>query len=139
MALTRSQVAPIRVVLATMPALLGDIVRDTLAANHDDVAILAEVETRGEIASAVRRTDADVAVLGVASQDDLSDFLGSLLADHPRLAVIALASDGRNGCVYRLKPISSAIEDVSPASLMQAIRATAAMDVHPVIHPFSAR
>ena len=68
-----------------------------------------------------------------SSVDDL------LLADYPRLSVIALANDGRNGWVYRLKPTSSAIHDVSPASLVQAIRGAATMDVHPIIHPFSAR
>ena len=136
--------APIRVVLGTMPVLLGDIVRDTLAVHRDEVEVLAEVETRGEIASAIRRTDAQVAVLAFAHQDwgALSDFLRSLLADHPRLAVIALTSDGRSGYVYRLQLTCATLDDVSPESLVRTIRAvpaTASEDVHPAIHPFSAR
>jgi two-component system response regulator DesR len=131
--------APIRVVLGTMPPLLGDIVRETLAA-HGDVEVLADVDTRDEIRPAVRRTDADVAVLGISSRDrtGLNGLLRELLADHPRLTVIALASDGRNGYVYQLQPSSVAIADVSPQSLVETIRATSAMDVHPRIHPFSA-
>jgi DNA-binding NarL/FixJ family response regulator len=133
--------ARIRVVLGTMPVLLRDIVRETVAAQTDDVEILAEVATRGEIATAVRRTEADVAVVGVEHLDwnDLRDFLHSLLAEHPRLSVIALANDGRDGWIYRLRPSSAAIHDVSPAALVQAIRATTTRDVHPIIHPFSAR
>ena len=54
---------PIRVVLATMPPLLGDIVRATLA-RDPDVEILAEVASHDAIAPAVDRSDADVAILG---------------------------------------------------------------------------
>lgn len=131
--------ALIRVVLGAMPPLLGDIVRGTLT-GHDDVDVVAEVETRAEIGPAVRRTDPHVAVLGIPPRDrsSLSALLHELLTDHPRLTIIALASDGRSGYVCQLQPSSVVIDDISPASLVQAIRATSAMDVHPVIHPFSA-
>jgi DNA-binding NarL/FixJ family response regulator len=121
-----------------MPPLLGDIVRETLT-TLDDVEVLADVRTRDEIGAAVRRTDAHVAVLGVSSRDPtgLSSLLGELLTDHPRLTVIALASDGRNGHVYQLQPSSVAIDNLTPKSLVETIRATSGMDVHPLIHPFS--
>ena len=130
--------APTRVVLGTMPPLLGDIVRETLI-HQTDVEVLAEVDTHGEVDSAVTHTGAHVAILGVAPDDwsTLSGLLSDLLASHPRLTVIALASDGRNGYVYQLQPRTVAIDDISPTSLVRAI-ATATMDVHPAIHPFSA-
>ena len=125
--------------LAAVPPLLGDIVRETLAA-HRDVALTADVAARDEISPAVRRTDADVAILGVAPHDwnSLDDLLRELFAEQPRLAVIALANDGRNGCVYQMQPRTVALDDISPQSLVETIRATSAMDVHPLIHPFSA-
>ena len=131
--------APTRVVLGTMPPLLGDIVRETLT-RQTDFEVLAEVQTRGEILSAVQHTGAQVVVVGIAAGGwvGLSTLLRELLAVHPRLTVIALASDGRSGYVYQLQPRTVAIDDISPASLVRAIRATAAMDVHPAIHPFSA-
>ena len=94
----------------------------------------------GEIASALERTAADVAIVGVASTDwvGLSGLLRELLARHPRLTVVALASDGRSGYVYQQQPRGVAINDISPKSLLHAIRSTAATDVHPPIHPFSA-
>jgi DNA-binding NarL/FixJ family response regulator len=132
-------VATVPVVLATMPALLGDIVRETLAA-YPDVEVVAEVEARDGIASAVRRTGARVVVVGISpvGRLGLSGLLRDLLAEHPRLTVIALASDGRDGYVYRLRPHEVPIADLSPAALVQAIRATPAMGVHPAFHPFSA-
>lgn len=130
---------PIRVVLATMPPLLGDIVRATLA-RDTDLEILAEVATRDAIARAVDQTDADVTVLGVAPAEwsGLSHLLRELLAAHPRLAIITLASDGRSGYVYRMQPRSVVIDDLTPRSLVQVIHANAGGGVHPIVHPFSA-
>lgn len=131
--------SPIRVVLATMPPLLGDIVRETLA-RHVDVEIVAEVGTSGDITSAIDRADADVAVLGVATGEwvALSSTFRDLLAHHPRLTIIALARDGRSGYVYHHQPRGVVIDDISPRSLVQLIRSNAAVGVHPPLHPFSA-
>jgi DNA-binding NarL/FixJ family response regulator len=132
-------VATTRVVLGTLPPLLRDIVRATLTRDAD-VEIVTQVDGRDEIASALERSEAHVAVLGVAPADwaGLSVFLRALLAAHPRLTIIALASDGRSGYVYRLQPRGVVIDDISPISLAQAIRSIAAdEDVHPAIHPLS--
>ena len=127
-----------RVVLGTLPPLLGDIVRETLT-RQTDFEVLAEVGTRAEIMPAVQETGAHVVIVGIATGGwtSLSTLLRDLLARHPRLTIIALASDGRSGYVYQLRPRTLAIDDISPTSLVRAIRATAAMDVHPVVHPFS--
>ena len=131
--------APTRVVLGTMPPLLGDIVRETLT-RQTDFEVLAEVATLGEIAPAVQRSDAHVAIVGLATDgwSSLGGLVQDLLAHRPRLTVIALSSDGRTGYVYQLQPRTVAIGDMSPSSLVRAIRAMAAKDVHPALHPFSA-
>jgi len=132
-------VSPIRVVLATLPPLLGDIVRETLVRDAE-AEILAEVESAADIAAVVERTDPNVAVVGVASADwiDVSSRLRDLLIKHPRLTIIALACDGRSGYVYQNQPRGVVINDLSPKSLVHAIRLTTASDVHPPVHPFSA-
>jgi len=129
----------IRVVLGTLPPLLRDIVRATLTRDAD-VEIVSEVALHQEIAPAVERTEGEVAVVGVAPSEwvGLSGFLRELLASHPHLTVIALASDGRSGYVYRLQPRGVVIDDISPRSLVQAIRAHTSADVHLPIHPLSA-
>lgn len=130
---------PIRVVLATMPPLLGDIVRATLA-RDPDVEILAEVASREAIARAVGQFDPDVTILGVSAGEwsALSHLLRETLGAHPRLAIIALASDGRSGYVYRMQPRGVVIDDITPRSLVQLIHANAGVGVHPIVHPFSA-
>jgi DNA-binding NarL/FixJ family response regulator len=132
-------VTTIRVVLGTLPPLLRDIVRATLT-RDDDVEIVNEVARLDEIAPALERAEGDVAVMGVAPTEwtGLSDFLRQLLAGHPHLTVIALANDGRSGYLYRLQPRGVVIDDISPRSLVQAIRTHVAADVHPPIHPLSA-
>ena len=127
----------IRLVLATMPPLLRDIVRETLA-SQGDIEILAEVADPEQIPAAVRRTGASVAVVGIASSDS-RPLVRRLLAEHPLLGVVTLADDGRTGSVHSLEPCESAIDDISPRTLLDAIRrAPALKDVHPRLHPFSA-
>lgn len=136
---TGDRVPTTRVVLVALPPLLRDIVRATL--NRDpDVRIVAEVDRPGDIGSSVDRDDAHVAVFGIAPSEwaALSDVLRDLFAKHPHLTIIALASDGRSGYVYRLEPRGVVINDISPSSLVRAIRSHATMDVHPSIHPLSA-
>lgn len=132
--------SPIRVVLATLPPLLGDIVRETLV-REGGVEIVAEIGDTDDIRPTIDRTSPDVAVLGVAPDNwaGLSGFLRNVLGDHPRLAVVALASDGRSGYVYQQQPRGAVIHDITPKSLASAIRSTATpADVNPAIHPFSA-
>jgi len=127
-----------RVVLGALPPLLRDIVRATL--NRDaDIEIATEVDRSADIVPAVDRNDAHVAIVGVAASEwaALSDLLRTLLAKHADLTIIALASDARSGYVYRLEPRGIVIDDISPNSLVKAIR-SGAEDVHPPIHPLSA-
>jgi DNA-binding NarL/FixJ family response regulator len=132
-------VTPIRVVLATMPPLLGDIVRATLA-RDPDVEILVEVASHEAVARALAQSGADVAILGVApgGWSGLSQLLRETLAAYPRLTIITLASDGRSGYVYRMQPRGVVIDDITPRSLVQVIHANVGRDVHPIVHPFSA-
>jgi len=133
-------VSPIRVVLATLPPLLADIVRETLV-REGGVEIVAEIGDTNAIEATIDRTNPHVAVLGVAPADwaGLSGFLRNVLANHPRLAVVALASDGRSGYVYQHQPRGVLINDITPKTLAIAIQSiAAATDVNPAVHPFSA-
>lgn len=129
--------APIRLVLASMPPILGEIVRETLA-GAGDIEIIAEVADPDQIPAAVRRTGASVAVLGIATSDTRA-LVHALLAEYPRLRVVALASDGRTGYIHSLQPRESPILDLSPRTLVDAIRTPRSQkDVHPHLHPLSA-
>ena len=133
------RVSPIRVVLAALPPLLGDIVRETLVRDAEAL-VDAEVGSANDITPTLERATADVVVVGVAPSEwsDLSSLVRLLLFEHPRLTIVALASDGRSGYVYQQQPRGVAIHDITPKSLVHAIRSTATTDLHPGIHPFSA-
>ena len=131
--------SPIRVVLAALPPLLGDIVRETLVRDAE-AQVDAEVGSARDIGPTLGRITANVVVVGVAPSEwsELSSLLREILAGHPGLTIVALASDGRSGYVYQHQPRGVAIHDISPKSLVQVIRSTATTGLHPGIHPFSA-
>lgn len=116
-------VARTRIVLATPPTMLGDIVRQLLAA-HPDLEVAAEVSDPDALAAAVRRTGAEVVVVTVADGDGrLPDGLPrSLLREHPRLTLIALRDDARSAFVYELRLHETVITEISPRILLAAIR-----------------
>lgn len=117
-------VAHTRIVLAALPRMLGDIVRQ-LVARHPDLEVAAEVDERAAISSAVRRTGAEVVVAGIAPGSHhalLADIPRTLLREHPGLTLIALEDDGRAAYVYELRLHETAMTEISPRALIDAIR-----------------
>ena len=94
--------APTRVVLGTMPPLLGDIVRETLF-HQTDVEVLAEVRpSRRGSTPPCTHTGAHVAILGISPGDwsTLSGLLSDLLAGHPWLTVMRSRATGATAYVH---------------------------------------
>jgi DNA-binding NarL/FixJ family response regulator len=108
-----------------MPLMLRDIVREVLAP-EPDLAVVGEFPASTDLRTAVEQTDAGVVVVGAEAAG--LPAIRTLLAEHPHVNVLAVASDARDGVVYRLTPARVAIGDVSPGSLLQAIREAAASD-----------
>lgn len=111
---------PIRVVLGQMPVLLGDILRVTLS-EHPDLEVFSDRSSGTRVGAIVASTDADVAIIALppTARDRLAE---DLLRAHPRLTVVALADNARAGCVYRLKTHVTPLLDVTPGSLLAAVR-----------------
>lgn len=130
-------VAPIRVVLGPMPVLLGDIIRETLA-GHDDLEIVAEVRTDRDVIRAAQRTGANVGLVAIQANDThrVLALVGAMV-EYPSLLLIALTTDARFGYVYQLQPRAVTIADLSPASLVEAMRGIHPEGVHLPLHPFS--
>ena len=107
---------PIDVVLIDVPRMLSDIVTNVVAPQPD----LRLVErTAGEPVP-----EADVAVACV-DDGELPPRLAELLCGHPCMRVLALSEEGRHAFVYELRPFRNELTDVSPASLLAAIRGNA--------------
>ena len=85
---------PIRIVLADMPRML----RETLEEHDADFVI----------------TGADV-----LRPDDVD----ALLEARPRMKVLAVVGDGRDAFLYELRPQKVPLGEVSPHTLLEAIRA----------------
>src|SRR5262245_2956462 len=96
--------------------MLSEIVTKTLETAPDiAVSVVAETEA---VASAV---GADVAVLA-APAAGLPQIGQELLTNNPRLRVVAIRSDGRATSLYELRPFERKLGEISPASLLDAVR-----------------
>jgi DNA-binding NarL/FixJ family response regulator len=110
---------PIRVLLAEMPRMLIDIIKD-ITASHEEIDVIGEVADLNDLTRTAIRTRADVIVVGDAvggSQDDYHE----LLRRRPALKILAITADGRRGFLHELQPMVVPLGELSPRSLIDAI------------------
>ena len=114
-------VEPIGIVLIDMPALLRDIVIDTIAGARD-LQLLAAFPGTAGLVDPVRRTGAEVVVtaVSVATPERVS----RLLRDYPLVRIVGITDDGATGEFYENRPHRLHLTDVSQGSLLEAIRST---------------
>lgn len=116
----------IRIALAALPPLLRDIVRDAVRA-QPDMEVVAE-SGRAELAAALRdgggAAEPDVVLLGVSRADDERTCAATLLAP-PERRILTIETSGRAAAVYELRLERTPLGELSPAGLVDAIRAGA--------------
>jgi DNA-binding NarL/FixJ family response regulator len=100
--------------------MLMDIVKDIIA-DEADIALVGEVAGSTNLAQAATQARADVVVLGKAGPGGNDDYR-DLLYRRPRMKVLAIAADGKRAFLHELQPRVVALGEISPASLVQAIR-----------------
>lgn len=110
----------IRVVLAEIPPMLSDIVRETVA-NETDMAVVAEFGERSALLAALATNGGDVVIFGTSDPDE-SAVPCNLLGASPRVKVLMLEIKGLRAVIYELRPHKKSLGDVSPQRLVQAIR-----------------
>jgi DNA-binding NarL/FixJ family response regulator len=113
----------IRILLAGMPRMLLDMITDIVAL-HPELMIAGETQDMADIRAAVRKTRADVVILNEPAIGPPADHQ-ELLYSRPRLGVLSIASDGRQFSLHELRPVRTALGEVSPESLVQAIQSSA--------------
>lgn len=111
----------VRILLVSMPALLRDILVQTLEVQLD-MEVVGDLGGGIELLVDAGHTRADVVVLGL-EQMDLPGIATNLLAEYPHLSVLAVTTDGRAASLFELRPRKTSIGDVSPQGLVDAIRA----------------
>lgn len=82
-----------RVLLARLPAMLGDIVR-SLADARTDVVVVDEVAAVAAIPAAMRARDAEAVVAGGVPPADRGALLAAMLAVRADARLVALDEDG---------------------------------------------
>jgi hypothetical protein len=113
----------IRILLVGMPRMLLDMISDIIAL-HREMMVAGKMQDTPDICAAAKKTRADVVVLNEPAIGLPQNHL-ELLYSRPHLGVLSIASDGRQFFLHKLRPARTALGEVSPESLVQAIRSSA--------------
>lgn len=110
-----------RIITSGLPRMLGEIVGE-LVRTQPDLCIVGDYGDRGRALEAIERTSPDVVILGLEglARPDVADLLGH----HPALRVLAVSADGSESYLYELRPQERMLGEVSPRTLLTAIRRT---------------
>ena len=113
----------IRVLLAGMPRILMDMVKN-IVVSQDDFTLAGEMIAWDGLVKAAADARADVVVLRALATTEAAEYR-DLLYSRPRIKIIAIAEDGRDATLHELQPHLIPLADVAPASLIAAIRSAA--------------
>ena len=103
--------------------LLGDIVRQAVA-KQPDIEVIAELEPSAA-ATAFVDGDLDLAIWNNADESRVAQSLREVSKElTPR--VLATLDDGRHAAIWELTPTRTELEQLSPVSLVDAIRTSLA-------------
>jgi DNA-binding NarL/FixJ family response regulator len=110
-----------KVLLLGTSRLFGDLVKG-IVEPADDLRVVAEIAEADELAGALEATDADFVVASLDGEPPLTESFLDLLEQRPRLRVLVLAGEGRRGMLWELRPRRVPIGEVSPTTLLAALR-----------------
>jgi DNA-binding NarL/FixJ family response regulator len=116
---------PTCIAFIDMPRMLREIVDDSLS-KRPDVRLVDETQDGSSLVDAVDRSGAAVLIIS-AERIGPADVC-RLLEQRPRVKVFAITSDGRDGCLYELRPNLVLVGDLSPTSLVQTVLHTEQAD-----------
>jgi DNA-binding NarL/FixJ family response regulator len=115
-------VRPTSILLAGMPRMLLDMVTDIVAA-HPDMMVSGKMQETADIRTAVKKAKADIVILSEPAARQRQD-LQELLYSRPHLKVLSITKNGQRFFLHELRPFRAALGEISPDSLVQAIRSS---------------
>jgi chemotaxis response regulator CheB len=113
-------VKPTRVLLARLPRMLRDILREIIAA-QPDMVIVAEADDAEDLVAATAPYAPDVLVVGLEASET-QEVAHDVLRRAPWLRVLAIEAGGRRAWLHMLRPYQMLLGEVSPSMLLDAIR-----------------
>jgi hypothetical protein len=100
--------------------LLGDLIRDAVA-RKPDIAVVADVESEDELRKVVPRPD--IVILNAGDGDEFLAGKPELFTRDTPAKVFATLERGRTGALWEMRPVRTKIGELSPALLLDTIRA----------------
>jgi chemotaxis response regulator CheB len=110
----------VRILLVGLPALLHDILSESLARERD-VEMLATAANQEDLETLVRRARPDVIILGSMGSEAAS-VVNGIQQIAPSIVVIAIAQRGDRATVFSPSQAPLEIADVSTDVILKAIR-----------------
>jgi chemotaxis response regulator CheB len=109
----------IRVLLARMPALLRDILHHVVE-SAPDMTIVGQI-TDSDLAGAAKRLRADAILVAEDTREGAGEYT-QLLLRRPKLKVLAIGNEGRNGTLHEMRPQHIPLPEISAETIRDAIR-----------------
>ena len=109
----------IRVLVAGMPRMLTDIVRNIIM-SHDDLEFAGEAVSVSGLAETAQALDADVLVIGAAPDENNTTCIHLLYA-RPRMRILAIDGEGREAQFFQLRPHMTHLGELSRDTLVAAL------------------
>jgi hypothetical protein len=113
-----AMIAPTRVLIQDVPAMLRDIVHEAIA-SQPDMMLLREALPEG--VQHWRRPDPDVVIVATENIKDESG-LAEWLNRWPRARLLVIEVSGRESVIYELRPHATPLGAISPDELVAMIR-----------------
>ena len=112
----------VRVLVANKPRLMRDLVLATIS-DQPDIEIVGQVPDDAEIENAVAQTQPDFLIVTLEDSDRLPHACRVVLERHPRLKVLAIASNRESTiCYWTSLNIQSNRIESSEDSVLNALR-----------------
>jgi len=110
----------IRIVVASVPRMLGEILQHAIGQSLD-MATVATLTGDEDPRPAVVRLQPHVVVLG-ETRDPQEVVVTALLRTLPSMSVVALSASGHRAVVYRSDESPVTLDDASPQDLLDTLR-----------------
>lgn len=108
---------PQRIILANVPRFLDETLKRALV-NVPGLRIVGEVADWAMLPSAIRQTGAQWIIVSLPSGPSMSQAANELLAVHPTIRLLNIATDGGHTTLQWVEPHEQAIDDFSMGELI---------------------
>jgi DNA-binding NarL/FixJ family response regulator len=111
----------IKVLLASRPKMLSDVVRN-MVARQPDMEVIGEVLDPIELLLTAKARPVDVVIVTPLDSEGEPKICRHLLAEHPLLKIVALSAKGEAAFLYESNSRKKRIDEPSEESILGAIR-----------------